>query len=187
MEERTYTTFDIARLCDVYPTTVADWIDQNKLKAFVTPGGHRRVKERDLVAFLKQHKMAVPRDLGGNKTILIVDDEPEVLKAVRALLKTAGEKYEILTAEDGFQAGQAVSEFSPDLVILDIMLPGIDGFKVCELIKKKSPLTKIIAMTGYNTEEHRRRMKEKGADAFLAKPFGREDLFKIITRLLDEA
>ncbi|RLD16155.1 MAG: hypothetical protein DRI36_06100, partial [Caldiserica bacterium] len=60
MSEKTFTTFDIAKILDVYPSTVAKWIDKGELNAFTTPGGHRRVRKSDLVSFLKKHNIPVP-------------------------------------------------------------------------------------------------------------------------------
>ena len=186
MENKTYTTFDIARLLDVYPTTVANWVDGEKLKAFVTPGGHRRVKAEDLVIFLKKYNMPVPRDLvlAYKKRILVVDDDRSVRESIVRILRSKNDKYEVFAAGDGFQAGSALSNFRPDLVILDLMLPGIDGFRVCELIRQQDKKIKILAITGYSTRENKKKILAKGADSFLSKPFEMAELMKKMEKLL---
>ncbi len=189
MKRKTFTTFDIAKLCDVYPTTVANWIDEGKLNAFSTPGGHRRVNGKDLLKFLKKYKMPVPEELlaqksGFKKKILIVDDDPKVLRSITEVLKKKRGKDKIYTAVDGFEAGQAVIEFGPDLVILDIMLPGINGFKVCENIREKNKKVKIIAVTGYDTEENKNKILAAGADAYFPKPLKINELLMCMHDLL---
>ena len=186
-KEKTFTTFDISKICDVYPTTVANWIDEGKIKAFVTPGGHRRVNVNELREFLESHGMTVPDELKapGKAKILVVDDDKIVLDAVVKILKYV-KKYSVFTAEDGFKAGQAVVEHDPALIILDLMLPGIDGFEVCRTIRKKNKKVKIIAITGYNTEENKKKIIASGADAYLGKPFEMEVFLKMVEDVLSK-
>ncbi len=178
MEDKTFTTFYIAKLLDVYPTTVAKWIDEGRVKAFVTPGGHRRVRYADLLDFLKKYELPIPFELRSSdrKKILIIDDDEMVLESIEKIIATKAEKYDTYTARDGFQAGTAMSEFKPDIVILDIKLPGIDGFEVCRTIKKQKGSVKIIAVTGYPDEESRKKILASGADAYLPKPFEADEL-----------
>ncbi|HCJ67808.1 MAG TPA: histidine kinase, partial [Elusimicrobia bacterium] len=159
MAEKTYSTFDISEICGASPTTVADWIDAGELKAFYTPGGHRRVRKDDLLEFLKKYAMPIPKELleDGRKKILVVDDDQAIINLITRFLKKLPEKYQFASAMDGFQAGQKLSEFEPDLIILDLMLPGIDGFQVCRNIRsnEKTKEMKILAITGYDSPENR--------------------------------
>lgn len=187
MIAKNYTTVNISRLLNVTSSTVARWIDGGKLEAFVTPGGHRRVNTGNLKEFLVKHKMPLPREMGTDKKkILVVEDETDVLKAIVRILKAGKEKYRIFTATDGFHAGTLTCGCDPDLIILDIMLPGIDGFKVCELIRKQNKKIKILAITGYPTEENKKKILNSGADAFLPKPFDMKELSKNVKMLLCE-
>jgi two-component system, OmpR family, response regulator len=184
MNKQTYTTFDIAKLLDVYPTTVANWIDNSKLKAFNTPGGHRRVMADDLAVFMRNHNMPIPGELRSDRVkILVVDDDQTMLRNINTFLLQDG-RYEVFTAADGFAAGQAVVQHRPDLVLLDIRLPGIDGIKVCEQIKDQYPETKVIAITGYATQDNKDRMTKAGADAFLCKPFRLKAMLAVVQELL---
>jgi len=182
---KTYTTFDIGKICDVYPTTVANWIDGGELKASVTPGGHRRINSVELKKFLKKHGMLVPKELqpAGKPKILIIDDDKIVLDSIVRILRYR-KKYRIFTAADGFRAGQAVLEYDPDVIILDIMLPGINGFEVCRTVRKKNKQVKIIAVTGYNTEETKTKILQCGANAYMEKPFEMKELLNKIDELL---
>ena len=116
--------------------------------------------------------------------ILVVDDEPAILSAIARALKKTSSSLQIETAKDGFEAGQKAAEFRPDLVILDLLLPGVDGFKVCENLKGSRPDIKILAITGQASSEVRARIKACGADGFLAKPFEMEDLVGEVGRLI---
>ena len=183
--KKTFTTFDIAKMLDVYPTTIADWIDEDKLKAFTTPGGHRRVSREDLLEFLQKHNMPIPEEFVKTRVILVVDDDEKVVYVLERLINKKLPDYRVVIAMDGFEAGRAVSAENPDLIILDIALPGIDGFKVCELIRKNNKETAILVITGFPTDENRNRMLDAGADKFMAKPFVMEDLMNNIQELLN--
>ena len=183
--EEIFTTHQIAKFCKVDISTVANWIDGGKLSAYKTPGGHRRVRGNHLLNFFKQYNMPIPGKLSSldKERILVVDDDLNVREAITKVLETK-DTYEVFIATDGFEAGQAVSDFNPSLVILDIMLPKIDGFKVCKIIKTRDRSIKILAVTGYPTEENKKKILDAGADIFLAKPFAVEALLKNIENLL---
>ena len=160
MRLKTYSTFDIATMLDVVPGTVANWVDSGKLKAYITLGGHRRVSRESLLGFLKKNKLPIPElldDQTSNKKILVVEDDVKLLKLIVKALKRLSD-FELLTATDGFQAGQLVEGSRPDLVVLDIMLPDINGFKVCELIKARNKNTKVVAITGYDSEDIKKKI-----------------------------
>lgn len=183
------TTGDIAAYCEVTNAAVLKWIDSGKLTVFTTPGGHYRVLRDDFRSFLVQHGMFVDDGFFGKshskKRILIVDDEPAVVTFIESALRLMG-GYELATATDGFDAGQQVITFEPDLIILDIMLPGMDGFEVCTRVKT-DPATahmKILAVTGFATEENIQRMLRTGADDYLGKPLKIQDLREKVEHLL---
>jgi len=122
------------------------------------------------------------------KKILIVDDDQAVIDLITRFLKQFPEEYQFTSVTDGFRAGQALLEFNPELVILDLMLPGIDGFQVCRSIRgsEKTKQTRILAITGYDSPENREKIFTAGADGYLAKPFEIEELGKRISKLLAE-
>ncbi|HOW88895.1 MAG TPA: helix-turn-helix domain-containing protein, partial [Elusimicrobiales bacterium] len=108
MRVKTYSTFDIARMLEIVPGTVANWVDKGRLRAFTTPGGHRRVSREDLVSFLKKNSMPMPKQMSvasDQKRVLVVEDDEKLLNLiVKAFRRMKG--YELFQAADGFQAGQ---------------------------------------------------------------------------------
>jgi len=177
-ENRNFSTVEIAKFMDVSYKTVGRWIDDGKLEAFVTPGGHRRVYADKLIDFIRKRNMKTPPELEilESSNILIVDDDKKILGYIKKAIRKKFPEYEVYTASNGFAAGESVAEHSPILVILDIMLPGIDGFEVCKNIKERNKDIKVIAITGYDSPERKKKMLECGADGYLTKPFGYDDL-----------
>ncbi len=182
-----FTTFEISEICEVNPTTVQNWVKENKLKAYVTPGGHRRVRREDLIAFLKQFGMPIPASLADRRRlILVVDDDKEVLDLLVSVMKYSDEKVEISTAESGVEALLFIGEWKPALVILDVMLPGMNGIEVCKKLRSNLATRKIriVAISGAHEPEIRDRILKAGADLFFTKPLDtakfREECFKLI-------
>jgi excisionase family DNA binding protein len=181
------TTGDIAVHCQVSYETVTNWIKGNKLKAHATPGGHNRVHIDDFRNFLKAHDMPAFQEetVSPNTRILVVDDEPEVAQLVVDLLRQQN-KYELAADADGFEAGIQVANYKPDLIVLDLMMPHLDGFKVCKLIKD-NPRTRhiaILVLTAYARDENVRRALECGADYCMTKPFNSTELVEVVEELL---
>ena len=181
-------THEIARVCQVTPPTVIRWMEEGKLVFFTTGGGHRRVWDTDLAAFMRRHNIPVPAALeaGAKLRFLIVDDEAQYRRLLSRLIRAAYPDSEIAEAADGFDAGHKVHAFLPTIVMLDLNLPGVDGFKICELIRGDAELKgiKILAVTAYNTKEARERVLGAGADDFLGKPFEAVELNKKLGQLL---
>lgn len=176
-------TFAIAEMLQVDPGSVANWIDRDLLKAHRTPGGHRRVVVEDLVRFLRQHKMPVPPEIETRPTrILVVDDEPGVTQVITRTIAASHPDYNVLEAQDGFRAGTIVGTLKPDVVILDLRMPGMDGFEVCRQIKS-DPLTQhteVIAITAYPSPENEQRILQCGARVCLRKPLDMDALLQEI-------
>jgi two-component system, OmpR family, response regulator len=120
-----------------------------------------------------------------SKSVLIVDDDREVSDLIKDVLKGKIDA-DIVVAYDGFVAGKLLGEMIPDLLILDLHLPGVDGFKVCESARQDLRLKhiKILAITGYDSDELSQKITACGADEYLTKPFNIQELFGVISRLL---
>ena len=120
------------------------------------------------------------------KKILVVDDEADYIQVVSVRLKANG--YEVITAMDGAEGFEKAKKDKPDLIILDLMLPKIDGFKVCGLLKKDARYAKtpIVIFTARAQEEDRLLCEEMGADAYLTKPFEAKILLDKIQSLIGE-
>ena len=174
------TTGDVAAHCHVSYETVANWIRAGKLNSFATPGRHRRIKMEDFRVFLRQYDMPpYGEDAAVATKLLVVDDEPEIVKLISSYFaKLPG--YEVESATDGFEAGIQVERFKPDLLILDLLMPQVDGFNVCKMIKS-NPATShigILVLTGFAARESLKRALECGADECMSKPFKLSDLKK---------
>jgi len=178
-----YTTHEVSHLLHVNPRSVINWIEQSLLPSYRTPGGHRRIRRDDLLAFLRKHQIPTPESLvEGKFSVLIVDDEQEIVDIMKVFLQRQG-GYQIATASDGITALIEVGRTKPDLMILDIMIPGVDGIEVCRRIKADSNnKTVIIAVSG--NSEHENRILQSGADAFMSKPIDLEKLHTEAKRLL---
>jgi excisionase family DNA binding protein len=182
-----FTTFEISQICGVNPTTVQNWVKAKKLKAYHTPGGHRRIQREDLIAFLKQFGMPIPAELNqGTTLVMIVDDETEILELLETLLKSGDKDVEIIKAQGGVEALVMIGERKPDLLILDIMMPAMNGYEVCRKLKSSlnTQNIKIVAISGDHSSNVRTRILGSGADLFFTKPLNlidfREECYKLL-------
>lgn len=160
-------------MCQVTAATVAKWIDDGKMNSYQTAGGHRRVSEADLVSFMRKLSLPIPPELDANNSlhVLIVDDDPADRERLAYLIKKSFPNATILEAENGFDMGHKVATFRPVLILLDLLMPGIDGFQACELIRRDPKLkdVKIVAVSGLDDAGNRKKIMEKGADGFVSK------------------
>jgi DNA-binding response OmpR family regulator len=161
--------------------TLWKFVKSGALKASRTPGGHYRILKEDLQTFMLEREMyPIANNQSFSRKILIVDDDIHTQKLLTEAL--SNHKYETEVASDGFSAGIKIKEFKPSLIILDLIMPGMNGFEVCRQIKEKSSTShiKILAITGYDTKENRDRIMEAGADDYLSKPL---EISKLIQHL----
>ena len=174
MQKRSfYTTFEISQICGVNPTTVQNWVKANRLKAFQTPGGHRRVRHDDLMHFMKEFGMPIPPEFVNNiPVIMIADDEADLLDLLENLMQTGDAQVTIVKAQNGVEALLMIGETKPNLLILDIMMPGMNGYEVCKKLKTSliTQNIKIVAISGDHNPEVRERILHSGADLFFTKP-----------------
>jgi len=182
------TVSQASKYCKVSSKTIINWIEAGHLKAYKTVGGHRRIKKDDLDQFLKDRGMPLPEEPKGEerKKILVVDDDKIIVETIVQALEEDEYGYEMISASDGFEAGLQISHFKPDLLILDIMMPDINGYEVCQRVKS-SPETKdvkIIVLSAYLNDEAFTQMKEYGADACFSKPLPLEQLRYEVAKLL---
>jgi excisionase family DNA binding protein len=182
------TVSQAGKYCKVSPKTIINWIDAGYIKAYKTVGGHRRIKKEDLDQFLKEKGMPLPEEpkTEERKKILVVDDDKIIVETIVQALEEDEYGYEMISASDGFEAGLQVSHFKPDLLILDIMMPDINGYEVCQKVKSTSETkdTKIIVLSAYLDDEAFKQMKEYGADACFSKPLPLEQLKFEVAKLL---
>lgn len=184
--EPTFTTHDVARFCGVYPSSIINWIRDGKLKTFKTAGGHHRVTQEDLLDFLRQLQIPIPPEVAGRARVLVVDDDEEFARvAVRAFSRFP-DHYDVDVCADGVDALIRIGQAPPVLVILDMVMPKMDGLQVCKVLKSKPETRKIkiIAVSGKKLSVGERKLEEIGVDAFLRKPLDIHELVAKAAELL---
>jgi len=183
-----YTTGDIAEVFGVSRIAAYKWVKKGKISAFRIPGGRYKIEKKALLEFAKKSGLK-PDVLEKEEShkVLIVDDEELITQSIKAFLESRYPTFYINIASDGFEAGRLITKIIPDIVILDLFLPGVNGFQLCRKIKsdENTKNIKIIAITGYPTEENVAKIKECGADAVLGKPFEMGELEKNIKKLIE--
>jgi len=190
MSDRLLTTSEVAQYCQVTNDGVVKWIKAKKLKAYSTPGGHYRIRKSDFKDFLGRYGMPVDPNFftEEKKRILVVDDESSIVEVISQALSDA-QAFQVNTAHDGYEAGLKIGTFRPDLIILDIMMPHMDGIEVCKRIKgdPDTETIKVVAITGHPEQGNIDRAYRSGADLCLMKPLQIEHLRREVARLLEQA
>ena len=189
---RFFTTSDVARYCEVSNDGVLKWIKAGKLRAFSTPGGHYRISAEDFRAFLERFEIPVHESFfqssePAGQMVLVVDDEPAVRETVRRHLLQARPSLRVEEAGDGYEAGIKIGSLRPDLVVLDVMMPRIDGISLLHSIRGNPATrrTKVLAITA--DPDKVESMIEAGADLCLTKPLEFKRLRSEALQLLQAA
>lgn len=183
-KKRVFTTGEAAGVCRLSQQTIIRCFDDGKLKGFRVPGSKsRRIPRESLIAFMKVHGIPVEQLDHGKKKVLIVDDDAAIVEMLEDVLERDG-RFEVRSAANGFDVGAATQAFRPDILLLDFMLPDINGNVVCERIRQDASLagTKIIIVSGAVDPDEIERLKSAGADDFVKKPF---DIDKLIARMVE--
>ena len=187
---KTLTVSQAGKYCNVDPDTILNWINDGSISAETSVGGHRRIKQEELDRFMKERNMtgAVAEMDVLQKKLLVVDDDKIVVETIVQCLEEDEHGYEIISAADGFEAQAQVNHFKPDLLILDIMMPDINGYEVCKKLKSdpETAHIKIIVLSAYLDDDNYKQMKEHGADACFSKPLPLPELKFQIAKLLFE-
>jgi excisionase family DNA binding protein len=182
-----YTTGEAAKICKVSQQTIIRCFDSGQLKGFRVPGSKFRRIPRDLLyKFMKENGIPTDALESGKRKALIVDDDAELVELIRDALEADG-RFEVRVASNGFDAGMMVREYHPDVVVLDVMLPDINGKEVCQRVRSDPALAdvRIICISGMVEEDKIAELKEAGANDFLQKPFEVEQLIDQMCRQLD--
>lgn len=170
---RIYSALEVANICGVVNQTAINWIRNNHLKAFVTPGGQYRVYHDDLVSFMKDRGMRIPRALfGDDKSLIIVDDDEPFNNSLLSFFEKEFPNFTIYQSFDGFDAGMKMIQHKPYIVLLDLDLPGVSGKDICAKIKGDVTYNNpyVVVITGLDGSDVEEELKLKGADLVLKKP-----------------
>ena len=182
-----FTTGEAAKICKVSQQTIIRCFDSGQLKGFRVPGSRFRRIPRDLLfSFMKDNGIPTDALESGKRKVLIVDDDEELVELLVDVFDRDG-RFDIKTANNGFDAGMLVKEFRPDLVVLDVMLPDINGKEVCQRVRSDSSLddVQIICISGMVEADKVADLKLSGANAFIQKPFAVEKLIERACELLE--
>ena len=182
-----FTTGEAAKICKVSQQTIIRCFDSGQLKGFRVPGSRfRRIPRDQLYNFMRDNGIPTDALESGKRKILLVDDDVELVELINDVLEKDG-RFETRIANNGFDAGMMGKEYHPELIVLDIMLPDINGKEVCQRVRGDSTMddVKIICISGMVEEDKIADLKASGANDFIQKPFEVEQLIERMCQLLE--
>jgi excisionase family DNA binding protein len=166
-----------AKFLGVAQSTIRKWSDQGRVPAFYTPGGHRRYRRRDLENFLDR---SGPGGKTGGPLVLVVDDDARLREFVRINLEVEG--YSVREAASGEEALEAIEDQAPELVLLDVVMPGIDGWQMLQRMQERHGSIPVIMFSGQ--VDATADAEQRGARGFIAKPFDPQQLIERAKQLV---
>lgn len=189
-----YSALEVANICGVVNQTAINWIRNGYLKAFSTPGGQYRIYLDDLISFMEMRNMRIPSEIlelynqgrTNCKSILVVDDDKGLNQVVTKYLEKEIPDVSIFQAFDGFEAGAIMGEKKPNIVLLDLDLPGVNGEDLCKKINASEDFGKpiVCVMTALKDEGLLERLKEMGAIHFFIKPLNLVEICDSVKKLI---
>jgi len=182
-----FTTGEAAKICKVSQQTVIRCFDSGQLKGFRVPGSRfRRIPREHLFAFMRENGIPTDALESGKRKILVVDDDVELVELITDVLDRDG-RFEVRSVNNGFDAGMMVKDYKPDLIVLDVMLPDINGKEVCQRVRSDKTMdsVQIICISGMVEEDKVDGLKQAGANDFMRKPFEVDRLIERICQLLE--
>jgi two-component system OmpR family response regulator len=186
-DKQVFTTGEAAEICKVSQQTIIRCFDSGRLQGFRVPGSRfRRIPRAELLRFMRANEIPTEHLESQRKRILVVDDDPQIVELFLDVLGKL-EQYDVRAARTGYDAGMLTEQFRPHLILLDFMLPDINGNIVCERIRANAELadTRIILISGVVNQEEIDKLLKAGADEFVKKPFNIEKLVGRIGELLE--
>lgn len=186
-DKKVFTTGEAAKVCKVSQQTIIRCFDSGRLNGFRVPGSRfRRIPRDELIRFMRENEIPLESIGSVRKRILLVDDEPEILSLLTDLLEGDG-RFDVCRASNGYEAGIETERFKPHLIVLDYMLPDINGNIVCERVRASEtmPDTRILFVSGVVESDEVDMLKGSGADDFLKKPFDLREMISRIETLLE--
>jgi excisionase family DNA binding protein len=168
-----FTTGEAAEICRVSQQTIIRCFDAGRLEGFRVPGSRfRRIPRQSLVKFMQENKIPLDAIESGKRKVLIVDDDAEIVELIVDVLRRDG-RFETETASSGYEAGIATQRFRPELILLDYMLPDVNGNVVCQTIRKNPEFEsiRIIIVSGVVKQDEIAQLLKSGAQDFIRKPF----------------
>jgi len=173
-----FTTGEAADVCKISQQTIIRCFDAGRLEGFRVPGSKfRRIPRQSLVKFMKDNNIPLDALESGRRKVLVVDDDPEIVELITDVLTRDG-RFEVRTASSGYEAGIATQQFRPDVILLDYMLPDVNGNVVCQTIRRNHEFEniKIIIVSGVVKQDEIDQLLKSGAEGFVKKPFSVAEL-----------
>ncbi|HOK56051.1 MAG TPA: response regulator [bacterium] len=185
MEKKFYTTGELGKIIGVSRITVYKWIIDKKIEGVRLPGGRWVILKKEVERIMKERKL-LGYETEKEVKILIGDDNVDISNSLKEFLERRNTNFRIITAYNGFEVGKYLYSFKPEILILDIFMPGINGFEVLNIIKNDPNLKNIviIVITGHPEEENIKKAKEEGADYIFIKPFDYKEIEKTIKNIV---
>jgi excisionase family DNA binding protein len=181
-----FTTGEAAEICRVSQQTIIRCFDAGRLEGFRVPGSRfRRIPRPSLIKFMKENNIPLDAIESGKRKVLVVDDDAEIVELIVDVLERDG-RFETQTASSGYEAGIATQRFRPELILLDYMLPDVNGNVVCQTIKSNPEFEniKIIIVSGVVKQDEIAQLLKSGAEDFIRKPFDLTELTGKVTAAL---
>ena len=169
-----------AKYLGVAQSTIRKWSDQGRVPAFYTPGGHRRYRRADLDKFLESSGPNARDHVG--PTVLVIDDDERLREYVRANLELEG--YTVLEAGDADEGMEQLEGEEPQLILLDVMMPRVDGWEMLKRIQERHGAIPVIMFSGQVDEPSAEQAAERGASGFVGKPFDPQQLIEQAKQIL---
>ncbi|MCA9270208.1 MAG: response regulator [Planctomycetales bacterium] len=182
-----FTTGEAAKICKVSQQTIIRCFDSGQLKGFRVPGSRfRRIPRDQLFQFMRENGIPTDALESGKRKVLIVDDDQDLVDVLVDVFER-DTRFDVKSVNNGFDAGMMVREFRPDLVVLDVMLPDINGKEVCQRVRSDTALddVKVICISGMVEQDKVADLMSAGADEFIQKPFDAEALLERACKILD--
>lgn len=192
-KSKVFSALEVANICGVVNQTAINWIKAGHLKAYTTPGGQFRVTPEDLYDFMTKRGSEIPEVLQAalkethqpqEKSLIIVDDDRGLNSVIKMYLEKNFAEVKIFQAYDGFEAGTIMAQERPSLVILDLDLPGVDGFSLCKRLKTDGMFNDpyIVVVTALKDPDISERVTNLGCNYFLTKPLSMDKIGAIVNQ-----
>lgn len=196
-KSKVYSALEVANICGVVNQTAINWIKAGHLKAYTTPGGQFRVTPEDLCEFMRSRGIEIPEEVLNmlkesaslnNKSILIVDDDKGLNSVIKKFLEKQFPEIKIFQAFDGFEAGAQMANIKPGFVILDLDLPGVDGFSLCSRLKTEPMFSNpyVVVITALKDASLSKKCSDLGSNYFLTKPLNMTQIGAIVNQWCNE-
>ena len=185
--KKVFTTGEAAAVCKVSQQTIIRCFDSGRLQGFRVPGSKfRRIPREELIRFMNSNNIPLDAIEGSTRRVLVVDDDPQIVELFVDLLGPDS-RFDVETAGTGYDAGLLTESFRPHLIILDYMLPDVNGNVVCQRVREREDMAdcKILCVSGVVNQQEIQGLMDAGADDFVKKPFDVDDLMQRIESLLE--